>query len=152
MNSRLYSAGRTPKGKFKGSDDRATVKFTPANRNADIHMMRPLQLAACLAISALPFAAAAQQDATATPAEGSVEEGRMLAYTCMGCHGIPEYRNAYPAYRVPKIGGQSREYLTNALTEYKRGTRQHPTMEAQAGSYSDQDIADLAAFLSSLNK
>lgn len=115
-------------------------------------MMRPLQLAACLALSALPFAAAAQQDATAQPAEGSVEEGRMLAYTCMGCHGIPEYRNAYPAYRVPKIGGQSREYLTNALTEYKRGTRRHPTMEAQAGSYSDQDIADLAAFLSSLNK
>lgn len=113
-------------------------------------MMRPLQLAACLALAALPLAAASQEPATA-PAEGSAEEGRMLAYTCMGCHGIPEYRNAYPAYRVPKIVGQSREYLTNALTEYKRGTRQHPTMEAQAKSFSDQDIADLAAFLSSLN-
>lgn len=114
-------------------------------------MMRPLQLAACLALAALPFAAVSQEPATA-PSEGSAEEGRMLAYTCMGCHGIPEYRNAYPAYRVPKIGGQSREYLTNALTEYKRGARRHPTMEAQARSYSDQDIADLAAFLSSLTK
>lgn len=113
-------------------------------------MMRPLQLAACLALAALPFAALSQDPAA--PAEGSAEEGRMLAYTCMGCHGIPEYRNAYPAYRVPRIGGQSREYLTNALTEYRRGTRQHPTMEAQARSFSDQDIADLAAFLSSLTK
>lgn len=114
-------------------------------------MMRPLQLAACLALAALPFAAVSQEPAAA-PSEGSAEEGRMLAYTCMGCHGIPEYRNAYPAYRVPKIGGQSREYLTNALTEYKRGTRRHPTMEAQARSFSDQDIADLATFLSSLTK
>lgn len=114
-------------------------------------MMRPLQLAACFALAALPFAAVSQEPATAQP-EGSAEEGRTLAYTCMGCHGIPEYRNAYPAYRVPKIGGQSREYLTNALNEYKRGARRHPTMEAQARSYSDQDIADLAAFLSSLTK
>lgn len=115
-------------------------------------MMRPLQLAACLALAALPFAAASQEPAATTAVEGSAEEGRMLAYTCMGCHGIPEYRNAYPAYRVPKIGGQSQEYLTNALSEYKRGTRKHPTMEAQAKSFSDQDIADLAAFLSSLTK
>ena len=115
-------------------------------------MMRPLHLDACLALAALPFSALTQeQDATRTT-EGSVEEGRMLGYTCMGCHGIPEYRNAYPAYRVPKIGGQSREYLTNALTEYQRGTRRHPTMEAQAKSFSEQDIADLAAFLSSVNK
>ena len=116
-------------------------------------MMRPLQLAACLALAALPFTAAAQEPATDNaPSQGSIEEGRSLAYTCMGCHGIPEYRNAYPAYRVPKIGGQSVEYLTNALNEYKRGTRQHPTMEAQARSFSDEDIASLAAFLSSVNE
>jgi len=115
-------------------------------------MMRPLQLAACLALAALPFAAASQEATAAAPADASIEEGRTLAYTCMGCHGIPEYRNAYPAYRVPKIGGQSREYLTNALTEYQRGTRQHPTMEAQARSFSDEDIANLAAFLSSVTK
>ena len=114
--------------------------------------MRPLQLAACLPLAALPFAAAFQEATAAPPAQASIEEGRTLAYTCMGCHGIPEYRNAYPAYRVPKIGGQSREYLTNALTEYQRGTRQHPTMEAQARSFSDEDIANLAAFLSSVTK
>src|SRR5690606_21992088 len=77
----------------------ATAKLQQANRIADNHMMRPLQLAACLAFAALPFAAVSQEPATA-PSDGSVEQGRMLAYTCMGCHGIPEYRNAYPAYRV----------------------------------------------------
>lgn len=116
-------------------------------------MMRPLQLAACLALAALPFTAVAQEPAPANaPPQASLEEGRSLAYTCMGCHGIPEYRNAYPAYRVPKIRGQSQEYLTNALNEYKRGTRRHPTMEAQARSFSDEDIANLAAFLSSVNE
>jgi len=51
---------------------------------------------------------------------------------------------------VPKIGGQSAEYLAQALHEYQRGNRKHPTMRAQAESFSDQDIADIAAFLSTL--
>ena len=51
---------------------------------------------------------------------------------------------------MARIGGQSQQYLVNALTEYKKGTRKHPTMQAQASSFSDQDIADIAAFLSEL--
>ncbi|MGJ4728516.1 c-type cytochrome [Luteimonas sp. SDU101] len=97
-------------------------------------------------------AAPAQPAAPTTPAAlaGNAESGRMLTYTCLGCHGIVGYRNVYPTYHVPKIGGQSAVYLTNALTEYRKGTRKHPTMEAQAQSFSDQDIADIAAFLSEL--
>ncbi|WP_041500194.1 c-type cytochrome, partial [Xanthomonas sacchari] len=48
------------------------------------------------------------------------------------------------------IGGQSAQYLTQALTEYRLGKRKHPTMQAQAESFSDQEIADIAAFLSTL--
>lgn len=90
--------------------------------------------------------------AAATPAAlvGNADSGRQLTYTCLGCHGIEGYRNVYPTYHVPMIGGQSVVYLTNALTEYRKGTRKHPTMEAQAQSFSDQDIADIAAFLSEL--
>jgi cytochrome c553 len=80
-------------------------------------------------------------------AAGNAENGRPLAYTCSGCHGIPEYRNAYPSYHVPKIAGQNEAYLVNALKAYKNGDRQHPTMTAQASSFSDQDIADIAAYL-----
>jgi cytochrome c553 len=85
-----------------------------------------------------------------TPDDATVDDRRQLAYTCQGCHGIPGYRNAYPHFHVPKIGGQPRQYLVNALQEYKAGDRSHPTMQAQAQSFSDADIADIAAFLSSL--
>lgn len=95
-------------------------------------------------------APAAAAPAAASAPTGHLDEGRLLAYTCQGCHGVTGYKNAYPNYHVPKIGGQSVQYLTQALTEYRKGTRKHPTMEAQAQSFSDQDIADLAAYLSSL--
>ena len=51
---------------------------------------------------------------------------------------------------MPRIGGQSATYLRNALHEYKSGKRKHPTMQAQAESFSEQDIADIAAYLSSI--
>lgn len=79
-------------------------------------------------------------------AEGDADRGEILAVTCLGCHGIPGYRNAYPSFRVPKIGGQKAGYLVLALNAYRAGTRQHPTMQAQADPMSDQDIQDLAAY------
>ena len=133
-------------------------------------MTRPLTIAASLALASLSFVAFAQQapagdegdaqtEATAqqSPAApqavtGNAENGKQLTYTCDGCHGVEGYRNAYPHYHVPLIGGQSEVYLTNALQEYRKGTRKHPTMQAQAKSFSDQDIADIAAFLSGLTK
>ena len=79
-------------------------------------------------------------------AEGDVQRGEALAYTCLGCHGIEGYRNAYPSYRVPKLAGQRAAYIENSLIAYRNGTRPHPTMQAQGGSLSDQDIADLAVW------
>ena len=64
----------------------------------------------------------------------------------MGCHGIEGYRNAYPSYRVPRLGGQKDEYIVTALTAYRDGKRPHPTMQAQGGSLTDRDIEDLAAY------
>ncbi len=84
---------------------------------------------------------------TAIAAEGNVEAGRVKASTCMGCHGIPRYNNAYPTYRVPKLGGQPQAYIEAALKAYGNGERPHTTMHAQAVSLSDQDIADIATFL-----
>ncbi len=83
-------------------------------------------------------------------AEGDVEAGKELGYTCLGCHGIDGYRNAYPSYRVPKLGGQKAGYLEIALRGYRDGTRPHPTMQAQASSLTDQEIADVSAYLASL--
>lgn len=83
-------------------------------------------------------------------AKGDAQNGKSLAYTCSGCHGIPEYKNAYPSYHVPKIAGQNEAYIVVALKAYANGERKHPTMSAQAGSFSAQEIADIAAYLSAI--
>jgi len=83
-------------------------------------------------------------------AAGDVAAGKVKAYTCTGCHGIPGYNNVYPTYKVPKIGGQNYEYLTLALKAYRDGERDHPTMDLQAQALSDQDIEDVAAYFASL--
>lgn len=87
----------------------------------------------------------------ATPvwAEGDAAQGRKLAETCLGCHAVDGYFNVYPSYHVPKLGGQNAKYIESALKAYKDGTRQHDTMHANASNLSDQDMADIAAFLAS---
>ena len=82
-------------------------------------------------------------------AKGDAAKGEKLAYTCTGCHGIDQYKNAYPSYRVPKIAGQNETYIVNALKGYRAGERNHATMQAHAQSFSDEDIENIAAYLSS---
>lgn len=72
---------------------------------------------------------------------------------CAGCHEIAGYRTAYPSvYTVPKLGGQSADYIVAALEAYKSGARKHPSMTAIAASLSAQDMADLAAYYSGAAK
>lgn len=128
-------------------------------------MIRSLLLASCLILVAGEVLAQAPAPSTSTAAPatattptpaapaaltGDLARGKELTYTCQGCHGVTGYRNAYPNFHVPRIGGQAPQYLINALTEYQQGTRKHPTMQAQARSFSAQDIADIAAYISSL--
>lgn len=105
--------------------------------------MRKTRLAVLLSIALAASVAQAQAPA------GDAARGAVLADTCMGCHGIDGYRNAYPSYRVPKLGGQHPDYIVLALQGYKNQTRPHPTMRAQASSLSDQDMRDIAAFFAS---
>jgi cytochrome c553 len=74
--------------------------------------------------------------------------GEKLAYTCHGCHGIPNYKNAYPIYNVPKLGGQHAAYMVVALKEYASQDRPHATMHAQAATMPEQDMLDITAYLS----
>ena len=80
------------------------------------------------------------------PVHGDPVHGKAISYTCLGCHGISGYRNAYPNYSVPKLEGQHPEYIVAALQAYKNGERSHTTMHSQAESLSDQDMADIAVF------
>jgi cytochrome c553 len=109
-----------------------------------ILLARSMKLA--LLAASIGFATAAVAD----EAKGDPKAGLPLVYTCGGCHGVTGYRNAYPNYHVPRIAGQNYDYLIAALTEYKKGERAHPTMRAQGESMSDEDIRNIAAYLSSI--
>jgi cytochrome c553 len=103
------------------------------------------------------LAGPARSDAQAPPVPlapvalaGDAERGAVLAQTCAGCHGIPGAFNANPVYHVPKLGGQNADYIEVALQGYRRGTRGHATMQAQASTLTDQDIADVAAYFAGI--
>ncbi len=98
--------------------------------------------ALCCAIALLTAPAAAL-------AAGDPVAGKAKAYTCLGCHGIPDYKNVYPTYHVPKLAGQNAEYIVAALTAYANGERKHETMHAHAASLSAEDIQDIAAYFAS---
>ena len=83
---------------------------------------------------------------SAVPA-GDAAAGAQRTQMCVGCHGIPGWRTAFPeVYKVPRIAGQHEAYIVKALNEYKAGERSHPSMRAIAASLSDQDMADVAAY------
>lgn len=83
----------------------------------------------------------------AAPAAGNAEAAKSLVSACTGCHTIPGYKSSFPqVYNVPKIGGQSAKYIEAALTAYKKGERNHPTMKAIAAGLSERQIVDIAAY------
>jgi cytochrome c553 len=91
-----------------------------------------------LALAALASAPVHAQDAA---------QGQKKAAMCIGCHGIEGYQASFPeVHKVPMISGQNARYLVAALTAYKKGERKHPTMRGIAGSLTEADMADLAAF------
>jgi cytochrome c553 len=105
-------------------------------------MLSRLNGLALLASTALSVSGSLGAHAAGNPADGEKK-----FYTCYGCHGINNYRNAYPDYSVPKLRHQNASYIVAALQEYRSGERPHATMHAQAASLSDQDIEDIAAYL-----
>ena len=87
------------------------------------------------------------QDPAPAASAGDAKRGHALAYTCNGCHAIPNYKNVYPTDSVPKLHWQKPVYLVAALKAYKSGERSHGTMHSQATTMSEQDMIDVAAFL-----
>ncbi len=97
-----------------------------------------------LLLACLPVHAQTVGDAEAAKAKNSM---------CIGCHGIPMYKTAFPeVYSVPMIAGQTPDYIVKALRAYRSGERGHPSMQGIAKSLSDQDMADLAAYYGGAGK
>jgi cytochrome c553 len=90
--------------------------------------------------------------APAFAAPDPVAQGRDRFVQCAACHGADGRSTVIPQY--PKIGGQSGPYVINALKAYRDGRRQGTyaaIMAAVAKPLSDDDIANLAAYIESLD-
>jgi len=103
--------------------------------------MQSLRLLVAIALGATALTATAAGDAGA---------GKNKVFQCQGCHGIPDWKTAFPeVYRVPKLGGQKPAYLVAAMKAYKSGERDFATMRAMVANLSDKDMEDIAAYYGS---
>lgn len=140
----LAMTQKTPAGGGNSSACRHLEGESPASSMRVTMGKLALAAGVMISLTSGPVAAA---EVTANPAAA---KDKISA--CIGCHAIPGYKSSFPTvYSVPYIAGQSEKYLANALIAYRKGDRDHPTMRAIAGSLTDQDIADLAAYFSQLN-
>lgn len=78
---------------------------------------------------------------------GDAAAGKTKSATCVACHG-PAGISANPMW--PNLAGQKEMYLAKQLKDFKAGTRNDPVMSSMAKPLSDDDIANLAAYYSSL--
>lgn len=105
-------------------------------------------MAAAAAIGVMAIGANAQA--------ADLENGRAIveSHNCAACHGATLNNPVNPAY--PKIAGQYEDYIDAALRSYKVGDgnplfgRKNAIMAAQVQELSDQDMKDVAAYISSL--
>lgn len=65
------------------------------------------------------------------------------AAVCSQCHGIKSPSADAP---FPPLAGRDAAYLRSALKQYRDKTRKSDIMNAIAGSLTDEDIANVAAY------
>ncbi|NIP72693.1 MAG: cytochrome c [Gammaproteobacteria bacterium] len=98
--------------------------------------------------TALMVALAFAGVASAAQAAGDVEAGKAKSGTCAGCHGPAGISNN-PLW--PNLAGQKEQYLAKQMKAFRDGGRTDPVMSPMAKPLSDEDIANLAAYYSSLS-
>lgn len=79
---------------------------------------------------------------------GDAKAGEQKAQPCAACHG-PNGIGTAP--ENPNLAGQVPGYIADQLARFKSGQRQNPIMAGMAAGLSEQDMADLDAYYSSLD-
>jgi cytochrome c553 len=74
--------------------------------------------------------------------------GKNKSTLCAACHG-PDGNSINPVW--PSLAGQNQSYLAKQLRDYRDGSRKNINMTSIAAALEDQDIADLAAYYTSLS-
>lgn len=98
-------------------------------------------------LACLSFSIAVLTPWTASAIAGDVASGKAKSATCVACHGN---EGISPNPQWPNLAGQKDQYLKNQLVAFRQGSRQNPIMAPMVKNLSDQDIANLAAYYSSL--
>jgi cytochrome c553 len=80
---------------------------------------------------------------------GDPVAGKEKSQLCQGCHGE---QGISIEGLIPKLAGQYAKYIAKELRNYQSGTRSHQIMNAMAGTISDDDLADIAAYFASRPK
>lgn len=80
-------------------------------------------------------------------AAGNPEAGKAGSAVCAGCHGA---KGISATGAFPNLAGQKADYLAAQLKAFREKTRPSPIMGPLAASLKDDDIANLAAYFSSL--
>lgn len=97
------------------------------------------QIGALLAMAALVFSV------SSLPAKAGVEEGRVKAQACIGCHGASG-NSTIPT--IPSLSGQPKQFIVSALFQFREGKRINAQMSPVAAGLSNADLNDLAAYFS----
>jgi cytochrome c553 len=67
---------------------------------------------------------------------------------CAGCHGKDGITAILPSY--PILAGQHKDYLSQALSDYKSGARQNAFMSGIASTLTNDDISNISAYFSTM--
>lgn len=78
---------------------------------------------------------------------GDAKAGEAKSQTCAACHG-PDGIGTAP--ENPNLAGQVPGYIADQLARFKSGQRQNAVMAGMVSGLSEQDMADLDAYYSSL--
>jgi cytochrome c553 len=70
-----------------------------------------------------------------------------VAGVCQACHGMDGLSKSPES---PNLAGQLGPYLVKAITEYRSETRKNESMNIVAKDLTDDDIANIAAYYSSI--
>ncbi len=74
-----------------------------------------------------------------------ISQGEMLSNSCAACHGT----DGKSPGAIPSIHGKSAQFIAQALTEFRAGTRPSTVMGRHAKGYSDEEIKLIAEHFAS---
>lgn len=77
--------------------------------------------------------------------DATAGESTYSSMGCLGCHGTAG--NSMSPEMFPKLAGLEEEYLVTRLSGFRSGEITSPTMQSMASALTDEQIADLAAYL-----